>query len=242
MEYALITGASRGIGRAIAQRLAQDGFPVLVNYRRNDQEAAVTLRSIEEAGGHGELLRFDISNAEEVANALEVWKQGHPDDTISVLVNNAGVRKDELMVFMEQSSFENVLQTNLFSFFYVTRALLPDMICRRYGRIVNVASLSGLKGLPGQVNYSASKGGLIAATKALAQEVAKRKITVNAVAPGFVRTDMVEGLDKVALAKQIPMQRFAEPEEVASVVAFLASKDASYITGECISINGGLYT
>ena len=128
MEYALITGASRGIGRAIAQRLAQDGFPVLVNYRRNDQEAAVTLRSIEEAGGHGELLRFDISNAEEVANALEVWKQGHPDDTISVLVNNAGVRKDELMVFMEQSSFENVLQTNLFSFFYVTRALLPDMI------------------------------------------------------------------------------------------------------------------
>ncbi|MCQ2335172.1 MAG: 3-oxoacyl-ACP reductase FabG [Paludibacteraceae bacterium] len=240
--YALVTGASRGIGRAIAMRLAQDGFQVIINYRSNDAEAEHTLAAIQEAGGQAELLKFDVSDAEAVEQNLTAWQAAHPDDYIAVLVNNAGVRKDELMVFLGNEDFENVLKTNLFSFFYVTKALVPTMIRHRFGRIVNMASLSGLKGLPGQTNYSASKGGLIAATKALAQEVAKKKITVNAVAPGFVKTDMVDGLPEDQLKMMIPAGRFGEPEEVASLVSFLCSKQASYITGECININGGLYS
>lgn len=240
--YALVTGASRGIGRAIAERLAKDGFEIIINYRKNDAEAQATLDSIVNAGGKAELLRFDISDPAAVDQAISSWKQSHPDEYISVLVNNAGVRKDELLVFMDTSDFENVLHTNLFSFFYVTQRVLPLMIRHRFGRIINMASLSGLKGLPGQTNYSASKGGLIAATKALAQEVAKKKITVNAVAPGFIQTDMVEGLDVSTLQNMIPAARFGKPEEVAALVSFLASNDAAYINGECININGGLYS
>lgn len=240
--YALITGASRGIGRAIAIRLAHDGFQVIINYRSNDEEAQHTLQTILDEGGQAELLKFDVSDAAATEQALIGWQQAHPDDYIGVLVNNAGIRKDDLMVFLNNGDFERVLQTNLFSFFYVTKQLVPTMIRRRYGRIVNMASLSGLKGLPGQTNYSASKGGLIAATKALAQEVAKKKITDNAVAPGFVRTDMVDGLPEDQLKMMIPAGRFGEPEEVASLVSFLCSEQASYITGECININGGLYS
>lgn len=240
--YALITGASRGIGRAIAIRLAHDGFQVIINYRSNDEEAQHTLQTILDEGGQAELLKFDVSDAAATEQALAGWQQAHPDDYIGVLVNNAGIRKDELMVFLDNEDFEKVLQTNLFSFFYVTKQLVPTMIRHRYGRIVNMASLSGLKGLPGQTNYSASKGGLIAATKALAQEVAKKRITVNAVAPGFVRTDMVDGLPEDQLKMMIPAGRFGEPEEVASLVSFLCSLQASYITGECININGGLYS
>lgn len=240
--YALVTGASRGIGRAIAERLAKDGFEVIINYHSNDAEAQVTLDNIVNNGGKAELLRFDISDSAAVGQAISSWQQAHPDDYIAVLVNNAGVRKDDLMVFMETNDFESVLQTNLLSFFYVTRLILPLMIRKRFGRIINMASLSGLKGLPGQTNYSASKGGLIAATKALSQEVAKKKVTVNAVAPGFIQTDMVEGLDVDSLQNMIPAARFGKPEEVAALVSFLASKDAAYITGECININGGLYS
>lgn len=240
--YALVTGASRGIGRAIAMRLAHDGFQVIINYRQNDEEAQNTLNAIAAAGGKAELLKFDISDAAATEQAITAWQQTHPDDYIAILVNNAGIRKDELMVFMENSDFETVIRTNLLSFFYVTKLVVPTMIRHRYGRIVNMASLSGLKGLPGQTNYSASKGGIIAATKALAQEVAKKKITVNAVAPGFIKTDMVDGLPEDQLKMMIPAGRFGNPEEVAALVSFLCSEQASYITGECININGGLYS
>ncbi len=242
MKYALVTGGSRGIGRAVSVKLAQMGYNVIINYMSNDAEAEKTLQLIREAGSDGELLRFDVSDAEASATALAAWQEAHPEDYIECLVNNAGIRRDNLLVWMEADDFQKVLATNLFSFYNVTRPLLQSMIRHKYGRIINMASLSGVKGLPGQCNYSAAKGGLIAATKALAQEVARKNITVNAVAPGFVRTDMVDGLNEDELRKVIPMNRFGEADEVADLVGFLASKQAGYITGECIAINGGLYT
>ena len=242
MNYALVTGASRGIGRSAALRLARSGYGILVNYVSNEQKARETADMVAAAGGTAELLKFDVANAEETAAVLGGWMQAHPDDFIEVLVNNAGVRRDSLLIWMEPDDWHKVLSTTLNGFYNVTRAVLQPMLLKKSGRIINVASLSGLKGLPGQTNYSAAKGGLIAATKALAQEVARKKVTVNAIAPGFVRTDMVEGLDEATLKKDIPMQRFGEPEEVASLIAFLASPDAAYITGQCISINGGLYS
>lgn len=241
MKYALVTGGSRGIGRAVAIKLAHMGYNVVINYQSNDAEAEKTLALIREAGSDGELLKFDVSDREATETALNGWMEAHKDEYIEVLVNNAGIRRDNLFIWMEPGDFEKVLNTNLFSFYNVTRPLVTPMLRKKYGRIINMASLSGQKGLPGQCNYSAAKGGLIAATKALAQEIGRKNVTVNAVAPGFVKTDMVEGLDEAELKKQIPMNRFGEPEEIANLVGFLASKDAGYITGECISINGGLY-
>ena len=239
MKYALVTGGSRGIGRAICKQLWQMGYEVLINYVSNQAAAKESLAAIE---GHGELLRFDVADAEAVQSAIGQWKQAHPDAYIEVLVNNAGIRRDNLLIWLEPEDWNAVLRTTLDGFYNVTRSVLQEMLLHKYGRIVTVSSLSGLKGLPGQTNYAAAKGGVIAATKALAQEVARKKVTVNAVAPGFIRTDMVEGLDEAALKKDIPAARFGEPEEVAALVGFLASPEASYITGECISVNGGLYT
>ena len=242
MKYALITGASRGLGKAIALRLAKDGFAVVINYQSNREAAEDTLKQVEEAGGKGELLPFDVSDPKAIETALESWSTNHPDDYISVLVNNAGIRQDNLLVFMQEDQWSKVLDTTLNGFFYITRRLLKDMMTHRNGRIINMASLSGLKGLPGQTNYSAAKGALIGATKALAQEVAARKVTVNAIAPGFIATDMTKELDEAELRKLIPLGRFGKPEEVAALTSFLASEESAYITGQVISINGGLYT
>lgn len=242
MRYALVTGGSRGLGRAVCLKLAAQGWPVVINYRSNDAAAHETLRAITEAGGQAELLPFDVADPEAIEQALGRWSKAHPDDYIAVVVNNAGIRRDNLMVFMQNDEWHRVLDTTLNGFFYVTRRLLKEMLTHRWGRIVNMASLSGIKGLPGQANYSAAKAALLGATKALAQEVAPRKVTVNAVAPGFIETDMTRDLDEKELRKLVPAGRFGKPEEVAALVAFLVSDDAAYITGEVISINGGLYT
>ena len=239
MKYAIVTGGSRGIGRAICLKLAQEGYQVIINYTSNDAEAQKTLDLI---GGQGELMRFDVSNSEETRAALTQWQQQHDGEYIEVVVNNAGIRRDNVMALMPEDDWHRVLDITLSGFFNITQPLLPAMQLHKFGRIINMASVSGLKGLPGQTNYSAAKGGIIAATKALAQEVARRGITVNALAPGFIKTDMTEGLDEAALKKTIPANRFGTPEEVAHAVAFLISPDAGYITGNVISINGGLYT
>lgn len=242
MKYALVTGGSRGIGRAVSLKLARMGYRIIINYVANTTEAENTLALIREAGSDGEMLKFDVSDREQTQGALESWMAAHPDEYIEVVVNNAGIRRDNLMVFMPADDWSRVLNITLNGFYNVTQPLLQPMLVKKYGRIINMASLSGLKGLPGQTNYSASKGGIIAATKALAQEVARKNVTVNAVAPGFIKTDMVDGLDEAALKKQIPANRFGNPEEVAELVGFLASPAAGYITGEVININGGLYT
>jgi 3-oxoacyl-[acyl-carrier protein] reductase len=242
MKYALVTGGSRGIGKAICIELAADGFYVLINFRSNTQEAKNTLNEIIENGGQGELLQFDVANCEDVRLKMEEWKVANPDKIISVLVNNAGITDDNLMVFMSDNQWNSVIRTNLDSFFYVTQQVLTNMIFSKWGRIINVVSLSGQKGMPGQTNYSAAKAGIIGATKSLAMEIGKKKITVNAVAPGFIKTDMTMGLDETELKKLVPLNRFGTAQEVAYTVAFLASEKASYITGETISINGGMYS
>lgn len=238
-KYALVTGGSRGIGRAICVRLAQEGYQVIINYASNEAEAKTTLEMMD---GNGELLPFDVSDTEQTRAALSDWQQRHSNGYIEVVVNNAGIRRDNVMALMPENDWHRVVDITLSGFFNVTQPLLPAMQLHKFGRIINMASVSGLKGLPGQTNYSAAKGGIIAATKALAQEVARRGITVNAVAPGFIKTDMTEGLDENELKKLIPANRFGTPEEVADLVAFLVSPNAGYITGNVVSINGGLYT
>ena len=244
MKYALVTGGSRGIGRAVSIKLAQLGYHVLINYVNNTTAAEETLQAIREAGSDGEMLKFDVSDAEQVKQALEAWQNAHADadEYIEVVVNNAGIRRDNVMALMPVQDWFSVINTNLNSFFNVTQPLIPQMQFHKFGRIINMASVSGIMGMQGQTNYSAAKGGIIAATKALAKEVARKNITVNAVAPGFIKTDMVEGLDEATLKKTIPANRFGKPEEVAELVAFLASPQAGYITGNTISINGGLFT
>lgn len=242
IKYALVTGGSRGIGRAISLKLADMGYAVLVNYNSNAAEAEKTVAAIVEKGGTAEALQFNVSSKEEINSKLSSWIDNNKDKVIEVLVNNAGIRKDNLMMMMPEEEWHSVLQTNLDSFYYITKLVIPGMMFQRTGRIINVVSLSGIKGLPGQTNYSASKAGVIGATKALAQEIGRKGITVNAVAPGFIKTDMTEGIDEKQFRTIIPMQRFGEAEEVAETVGFLASKGASYITGEVINVNGGLYT
>lgn len=241
-KFALVTGGSRGIGRAVSIKLAKEGYYTLINFRSNIEEAQATLNEIVESGGEGELIPFDVSDSKQVHTALSGWMDKNPDSHIEVLVNNAGITQDNLMVFMSDDEWSRVITTNQNSFFYVTRELLKGMIVAKSGRIINVVSLSGQKGHPGQVNYSASKGAIIAATKSLAMEVGKKRVTVNAVAPGFIKTEMTEHLNEKELKRMIPLNRFGRVEEVADVVAFLASPSASYITGETISINGGMYS
>lgn len=242
MKYALVTGGSRGIGRAVCIALADEGYSVIINYVSNRDAAQEVKDIIESKGQSAELLAFNVADAQAVEEALNSWQERHPDEYISVLVNNAGIRMDSVLVFMQDNQWNDVINTTLGGFYNVTKYLVKYMMTKRYGRIINMASLSGLKGLPGQTNYSAAKAALIGATKALAQEVAPRKVTVNAIAPGFIASDMTKDLDEKALKSMIPVGRFGKPEEVAAVVTFLASEKASYITGEVISVNGGLYT
>ncbi len=242
MEYALVTGGSRGIGKAICLRLADMGYNIIINYMSNDEEANKTQALIKEKGVDAILMKFDVSKLEEVDAHVEKWMNDNPDKTISVLVNNAGIRKDNLMVFISPDDWNRVLDITVDGFYNVTRNIVKSMVRKRKGRIVNIVSLSGLKGMPGQTNYSASKGAIIAATKALAQEVGKRGITVNAVAPGFIKTDMTQDINEADYKNMVPMNRFGEPEEVAGVVAFLVGQDSTYVTGQVISVNGGLYS
>ena len=240
MKYALVTGGSRGIGRAICVKLASQGYHVLINYVANQAKAEETLALTKEAGTEGEIIKFDVANLAETQAAIEKWQEEHKDAYIDVLVNNAGVTADSLLPMMEPEGWHKVLSTSLDGFFNVTRTVVKKMIRKKHGRIINMASVSGLIGLPGQCNYSAAKGAIIAATKALSKEVGIKNITVNAIAPGFIKTDMTSALNEEELKKGISLGRFGEPEEVAELVAFLASDGAAYITGETIAITGGL--
>ena len=243
MKYALVTGGSRGIGRAICVQIAKDtSYHVLINYNKNKEAALETLAAVKSVGGSGSLLAFDVSDANSVEKALNDFEQQQPEGIIEVLVNNAGLTKDGLFVWMPSEDWHSVIDTSLHGFYHVTRQLLEKMVLNRFGRIVNLVSVSGLKGTAGQANYAAAKAGVIGATKSLAQEVAKRKVTVNAVAPGFIATDMTASINEKDAKKLIPANRFGTAEEVAHLVSFLVSEKASYITGEVININGGLYS
>lgn len=237
---ALVTGASRGIGAAIAEALARDGFPVILNYRSNHEAAQALKAKIEASGGTAELAAFDVASAEEAEKGMERLLADDEARPIGVLVNNAGLARDNTFPMMERPDWEAVTRTSLDGFYNVTRPLVLPMVRRRWGRIINISSVSGIIGNRGQVNYSAAKAGLIGATKALAQEVARRGVTVNCIAPGLIETDMIKDAPLEEIMKLIPMRRFGKPEEVAALASFLVSEQASYITGQVVGINGGL--
>ena len=243
MKCAIITGGSRGIGRAICIKLAEEKtYHILINYTSNEAAAKETLAQVEELGATGEILKFDVGNTEEVRQILTAWQDNNPEALVEVIVNNAGITRDGLFMWMQKEDWNTVINTSLDGFFNVTNFFIQKLLRNKYGRIINMVSVSGVKGTAGQTNYSAAKGALVGATKALAQEVAKRNITVNAVAPGFIRTDMTQEFSEDELKAMIPANRFGEAEEVADLVAFLASRKSSYITGEVININGGIYS
>lgn len=242
MKCALVTGASRGLGRAIAIQLAKDlGLHIIINFAGNETAAKETLAIIEGNGGTAELMQFDVKSSEEVRTKISEWIVNNPDNNIEVLVNNAGITRDNIFPMVNEQDWDDVMNTSVKGMYNCTQAVIQKMLRNRSGRIINIASLSGLKGVPGQTNYSAAKGAMIASTKALSQEVAKRKITVNAIAPGFIESDMTSDLDQDQLKQMVPANRFGLPEEVAHLASFLASDKAAYITGEVININGGIY-
>lgn len=242
MRYALVTGGSRGIGRAICVKLAEEGHYVIINYTSKQDEAENTLKMVREKGADGEIMKFDVSNQADVDAVLGGWIEKNPDKTIEILVNNAGIRKDQLLMWMSNAEWNSVMDISLGGWYNVTRLIIKGMLVKKYGRVVSVVSLSGLKGLPGQTNYSAAKAAVIGATKALSQEVGRRGVTANCVAPGFIKTDMTEGINEKDYKQLIPVNRFGTSEEVADSVIFLASEKASYITGQVLSVNGGLYS
>jgi 3-oxoacyl-[acyl-carrier protein] reductase len=234
---ALIVGGSRGIGRAIAVRLARSGFDIWLTYRGNHAAAESAKEEIEGIGRSCQTLCFDVSSFEETREALEDRAEECPPDAV---VFNAGIARDNLVMWMTKEEWDSVLSTNLDGFYNVIRAVLFSMLRARRGRIVTISSASGQTGQPGQVNYSASKSGLIGASKALAREVGKRNIIVNVVAPGMIETDMTEELPKDKVLPLIPLQRIGNTEDVASVVDFLCSEEHMYIHGQVIGVNGGL--
>jgi 3-oxoacyl-[acyl-carrier protein] reductase len=232
-----VTGASRGIGAAIAKALAAEGWPVAVNYRSEAAAAEAVVRSIEDAGGRALAVAADVSDP---AAADELFTRAEGElGPVLVLVNNAGVRADNLSPAMDDDEWQRVIDTNLSAAFRMTRRALRTMIRTRWGRVVNVASVAGQRAAPGQANYATAKAGLVALTKTVAAEVARRSVTVNAVAPGFVQTDMTAGLDE-RLLELVPARRMGTPEEVAACVRFLASEEAGYVTGSLLTVHGGL--
>ena len=237
-KIALITGASRGIGAAIAVRLAKSGYDIWANYRSNHQAANQLKQKITDLGRNCTLLPFDVCEEEQVKDSLSVLLEESVPD---VLVNNAGFNKDTLLMWMSTEEWKSVTDVTLLGFFLVTKAVLLGLMRRKSGRIINIVSTAGESGLPGQTNYSAAKAGLIGATKSLAKEVIRKGVLVNAVAPGFIETDMIENLPIDEIVKNIPIGRIGSPEEVAGVVDFLCSEDAAYIVGQVISVNGGMY-
>ncbi len=239
-KIALVTGASRGIGRATAVALAVAGAHILINYRSRKEDARHTLALVEKNGGSGELQPFDVADSAVCEQAIAKILQNH--QRLDILVNNAGVREDALLVFMKPEQWAHVMTTNLSSFYNVTRPVVKQMALQRSGRIVTMASTAGQTGMAGQVHYAAAKGGLISASKSLAQEVAKRGVTVNVIAPGFVETEMTANLPHDHILPMIPAGRLGKPEEVAAAVVFLCSEAAAYITGAVVNVNGGAYT
>jgi 3-oxoacyl-[acyl-carrier protein] reductase len=241
MKYALVTGGSRGIGKAICLKMAEMGYNVLINYVSNEEKAREVQTELIERGVKAEILQFDVAEQTQVDDVINTWISNNPEARIEVLVNNAGIRKDRLLMSMTNEEWYGVMNTGIGGFYNVTRLIIREMIKKKYGRVINIVSLSGLTGLPGQTNYSASKAAIIGATKALAQEVGRKNITVNAIAPGFIRTDMIHDIDEESHKGMIPMKRFGEPEEVAELVGFIASAKASYITSQVLEVNGGLH-
>ena len=238
-KIAVVTGGSRGIGRAIAVELAAHGYQIVITYKSNDEAAAETLRLIREAGGSGEAVKFDVGNAAEAEGAVNdlVGRL----ERIDVLVNNAGVTADGLFLMMPRRDWDAVIDTTLHGFYNMTKPVLRKMLRRKSGAIVSLSSVSALVGNRGQANYAAAKAGLIAASRVLSSEVARLGIRVNVVAPGLVDTEMIRDAPLENIKQMIPMGRIGRPEEVAKVVRFLCSDDASYITGQVISVNGGMF-
>ena len=237
-QTALVTGRTLGIGRAISLSLAKDGFHVVINCRKPGKASEEALDEIEKAGGSAELLCFDVAKKEAGA-AVSAWIEAH--GSFHILINNAGIKADSLLVWMKDEEWSSVIDTNLNGFYNITRPIIKEMLLKRAGRVINIVSTAGQAGMAGQVNYSAAKAGVIGATKALAAEVAKRGVTVNAVAPGFIATGMLDGLPLEEIIKRIPAGRLGKPGEVAAVVSFLCSPSAGYITGAVIPVNGGIY-
>ncbi|HOT44630.1 MAG TPA: 3-oxoacyl-ACP reductase FabG [Spirochaetota bacterium] len=237
-KTAIVTGASRGIGRAIAVELARDGCYVIVNYRSNDKAAAETLAMVRAEGGDGEVMKFDVADSAETEKAVTDIAGRFP--VIDILVNNAGITADNLFLMMPEADWDRVIATTLKGFYNMTKPVLKKMLRQKRGSVVSIASVAGIIGNKGQANYSAAKAGLIGASRSIASEIAKKGIRVNVVAPGLIETDMIRDAPVEMIKNIIPMGRIGKPDEVAKVVRFLCSDDASYITGQVISVNGGM--
>jgi len=242
-RIALVTGGSRGIGRAVSERLARDGFTIWLNYRGNEEAAASAAAAVEETGAACRPMRFDVADRESVRSTLGPAIEALDPEAarLDVLVNNAGITRDGIIAWMKDEDWTDVVETNLSGTFWVTRLVVGRMLKQRSGRIVNMTSVAGRTGNQGQTNYSATKSGIIGFTRSLAREVARFGVTANAVAPGFIESDMTKDMPASEIRKAIPMRRLGRPDEVASVVSFLCSENATYLTGSVIDVNGGLY-